>query len=295
MGSQRVRHDWVTFISLQGSNRWYLSLGQRTTLRGINISNEDSGDLVYLPHQPAVWPLGESPQFLRLLVCTVKICTRGSWMSFPAPTFGNSLSSETEFASNHLYFAPQVRKYSAFSPTYLKDSILLSWFCLFTPHTWSILWLLSCFLSFSFFGHAMWPCYVVRDLSSLTRAEPVPPAVEAQSLNPWTTREVLLSLSAFPPPPTFTHEHISSCWHPDLPFGLLSQQLWASFPDFQVGSFCRGVWDVSRVLLPGPQAQNKQQMTLLCVGAKKGEKIWLPAPLSWAECKHLLRQNCWRS
>ena len=133
------------------------------------------------------------------------------------------------------------------------------------------------------------------DLSSLTRAEPVPPAVEAQSLNHWTTREVLLSLSAFPPRPTFTHEHISSCWHPDLLFGLLSQQLWASFPDFQVGSFCGGVWDVSRVLLPGPQAQNKQQMALLCIGAKKGEKIWLPAPLSWAECKHLLRQNCWRS
>ena len=30
----------------------------------------------------------------------------------------------------------------------------------------------------------------MRDLSSLTREEPVPPAVEAHSLNHWTAREV---------------------------------------------------------------------------------------------------------
>ena len=33
-------------------------------------------------------------------------------------------------------------------------------------------------------AHGMW------DLSSLTRDEPAPPAVEAQSLNHWTAREV---------------------------------------------------------------------------------------------------------
>ena len=37
---------------------------------------------------------------------------------------------------------------------------------------------------FYIFGHGLW------DLSSWTRGEPIPPEVEAQSLNHWTGREV---------------------------------------------------------------------------------------------------------
>ena len=47
-------------------------------------------------------------------------------------------------------------------------------------------------LSFFFFGHAMG----IQDLSSLTRIEPTPPAVEAKSLLT-TAREVPLSLKTF--------------------------------------------------------------------------------------------------
>ena len=43
-------------------------------------------------------------------------------------------------------------------------------------------------LFFFFLILAVWSC--MWDLSSLTRDEPVPPALEAQSLNHWNTREV---------------------------------------------------------------------------------------------------------
>ena len=45
------------------------------------------------------------------------------------------------------------------------------------------------------FGHAV---YGMQDLRSRPGIEPVPPAVEVQSLNHWTAREV---------PPTFSFNH----------------------------------------------------------------------------------------
>ena len=41
---------------------------------------------------------------------------------------------------------------------------------------------------FKFFGHGIWACGILDPQPGI---EPTPPAVEARSLNNWTTREVL--------------------------------------------------------------------------------------------------------
>ena len=41
---------------------------------------------------------------------------------------------------------------------------------------------------FNFFGHGIWACGILDPQPGI---EPTPPAVEARSLNNWTTREVL--------------------------------------------------------------------------------------------------------
>ena len=103
-GLQIVGHDWVTFISLQGSDQWCIKPKDsprryKYTQRGIWRSG--------LPAIPTCCvTLGITSVLGGCSSAQWRICTRGSCMSFPAPTFGNSLSSETEFASNHLHFAP---------------------------------------------------------------------------------------------------------------------------------------------------------------------------------------------
>ena len=42
-----------------------------------------------------------------------------------------------------------------------------------------------------------WPCHRAQDLNSLTRMEPIPPALEAQSLNHWTARKVPIIYSKY--------------------------------------------------------------------------------------------------
>ena len=152
-------------------------LNQKTALGGTNIPNEASGDLVYLPYQLAVWPW-ESPQFL----AAARLHSEGFALEDPACPF------QLPHLATHW---AQRRSLPLITCTLLHRSVnaLLSlWLTWKTPscfldsasslltldpfflkkkknffYTWSILWHLSCFLSFSLaMLCGMW------DLSSLT-------------------------------------------------------------------------------------------------------------------------------